>query len=91
VDPGALQHRHHELTGCPTLWEGKPINSCIKKLLACVHGRILWMDRLVPITVDLIAGITGIPTDGEKLKQYLEEKTRAKAISDEIKAKYGAE
>jgi hypothetical protein len=70
---------------------GKHINACIKKLLARVHGGILWMDRSVPITVDLIATITGLPTDGENPEQYLEDKTRAKAISDEIKAKYGME
>jgi hypothetical protein len=49
------------------------------------------MDRPVLITVDLIAGIIGLPTDGEKLEKYLEDKTRAKDISDEIKAKYGIE
>jgi hypothetical protein len=49
------------------------------------------MDRSVPITMDLIVAITGLPTDGKKLEQYLEDKTRAKAISDEIKAKYGME
>jgi hypothetical protein len=49
------------------------------------------MDRSMPITVDLIAIITRLPIDGENLEQYLEDKTRAKAISDEIKAKYGME
>jgi hypothetical protein len=47
------------------------------------------MDRSMPITVDLIVGITGLPIDGENPEQYLGEKTRAKAISYEIKAKYG--
>jgi hypothetical protein len=47
------------------------------------------MDRPMPINVDLIATITGLPMDGEKPEQYLEEKMKAKAISDEIKAKYG--
>ena len=79
------------LLDVPHFGRGNHINSYIKKLLACVHRGILWMDRSVPITVDLITGITWIPTDGENLKQYLEEKTRAKAILDEIKAKYGAE
>jgi hypothetical protein len=51
----------------------------------------MWMDRLVPINVDLIAAITGIPTDGDRPKQYLEDKTKAKAIFDEIKVKYGIE
>jgi hypothetical protein len=47
------------------------------------------MDRPMPIIVDLIATITGLPRDGENPEQYLEDKTRTKAISDEIKAKYG--
>jgi hypothetical protein len=47
------------------------------------------MDRPVPISVDLIATITGLPTDGEKPEQYLEDKTKEKAISNEIKVKYG--
>jgi hypothetical protein len=79
------------LLDVPHFGRGKHINAYIKQLLACVHGGILWMDRSVPITVDLITGITGLPTDGEKPEQYLEDKTRAKAISDEIKAKYGIE
>jgi hypothetical protein len=33
----------------------------------------------------------GLPIDGENLEQYLEDKTRAKAILYEIKAKYGVE
>jgi hypothetical protein len=70
---------------------GKHINGCVKQLLAMVHGGILWMDRPVPINVDLIAKITGIPMDGEKPKRYLEDKTKAKSISNEIKAKYGTE
>jgi hypothetical protein len=49
------------------------------------------MDRPVPINVDLIAEITGLPTDGEKPEQYLEDKTKEKSISDEIKEKYGIE
>jgi hypothetical protein len=68
---------------------GKHINGCVKQLLARVHGGILWMDRPVPINVDLIAAITGLPTDGEKPEKYLEDKTKEKAISDEIKDKYG--
>ena len=46
------------------------------------------MDRLVPINVDLIVEITVLPTNGEKPKQYLEDKTREKSISNEIKEKY---
>jgi hypothetical protein len=41
--------------------------------------------------MDLIVAIMGLPTDGENPEQYLEDKTKAKAISYEIKAKYGVE
>jgi hypothetical protein len=40
----------------PHFSRGKDVNACIKQLLACaVHGGFLWMDRPVPIDVDLIA------------------------------------
>jgi hypothetical protein len=49
------------------------------------------MDKPLLINIDLIAKITGLPTDGEKSEQYLDDKTQENAISNEIKAKYGAE
>jgi hypothetical protein len=70
---------------------GKHINRCVKQLLARVNEGILWMDWPVPINVNLITTITRLPTDGEKPEQYLEDKTKAKSISNEIKAKYGTE
>jgi hypothetical protein len=69
----------------------KHINGYVKQLLARVHKGILWMDRSVPINIDLIKMIIGLPIDGKKLEQYLEEKIKAKAISDDIKENYGAE
>jgi hypothetical protein len=53
----------------------------VKKLLARVHGGFLWMERHVPIDVDLIVKITGIPIDGVKPEQYLDDKTKEKAIT----------
>jgi hypothetical protein len=79
------------LLDIPHLGRSKHINKCVKQLLKRVHRGILWMDRLVPINIDLIAVITGIPRDGEKPEQYLEDKTKAKSISDEIKEKHGIE
>jgi hypothetical protein len=69
----------------------KQINGCVKKLLERVHGGILWMDRPMPIIVYFITTITEIPMDEENLEKYLEDKTKEKSISDEIKAKYGIE
>jgi hypothetical protein len=80
-----------KLLDIPYFRRGKQINECVKQLLTRVHKGILWMDRPVPINVYLIVEITGIPMDGEKTKQCLEDKTKAKAISNEIKANYGAE
>jgi len=50
-------------------------------------GGVLWIDRPIPINVELIATIIGLPMDGEKLEQYLEDNTKENVISDEIKAK----
>jgi hypothetical protein len=49
------------------------------------------MDRPMSINVDMIKTITRLPMDGEKPEQYLEDKTKAKAIFDEIKDEYGME
>jgi hypothetical protein len=46
------------LLDIPHFGHGKHINGCVKQLLERVHGGILWMDRPVPINVDLITTIT---------------------------------
>jgi hypothetical protein len=75
----------------PHFGRGKDVNACVKQLLALVHGGILWMDRPVSIDVDLIAEITGFPTDGENPEQYLDDKTKEKSLAEEMKKKYGTE
>jgi hypothetical protein len=47
---------------------GKDTNSCVKQIFACVHGGFLWMDRHVPINVNLIAKLTGLSIDGVKME-----------------------
>jgi hypothetical protein len=56
-----------------------------------MHEGILWMDRTMPINVDLIATITRLPTDGEKIEKYFKDKTKEKAISDAIKENSGTD
>jgi len=46
------------------------------------------MDRLYPIDVDLIANIIGLPTNGVKPKDYLDNKARDKEIVEEVKTKF---
>jgi hypothetical protein len=69
----------------PHFGSGKDVNACVKQILELVHGGILWMERPISIDVDLIVDITGLPIDGEKPKQYLDDKTKEKplAVGDE--------
>jgi hypothetical protein len=61
---------------------GKDANNYIKQLLGLVHGGIM------SINVDMIVEIIGLPTDGEKPHQYLDDKTKEKALAKEMKEKY---
>ena len=47
-------------------WWLNEVNACIKHLLACFHGGILWLETTVTIMVDLISDIMGLPKDGPK-------------------------
>jgi hypothetical protein len=88
---GLYKIRIINLLDIPHFGHGKHINESVKKILETMHGGILWMDSPIPINVDLIVSIIGLPTDGEMLEKYLEEKMKEKSISDEIKEKYGME
>jgi hypothetical protein len=70
----------------PHFGSGKNVGLYVKQLLPKIHGCILWMDRLVPIDVDLILKITGLPTNGVNLEDYLDNNSRDKDIAEEIKA-----
>jgi ATP-dependent phosphoenolpyruvate carboxykinase len=69
---------------------GKDVNRCVKQLLERVHGGFLWMDRLL-IDVDLIANITGVPTDGVNPEDYFDDKMKEKAIVKELKSQFGTD
>jgi hypothetical protein len=47
------------------------------------------MDRPIPITVDLIALITGLPNWGMDPALILDDKSKEKALAEEMKNKYG--
>jgi hypothetical protein len=67
------------------------VNNCVKQLLAVLHGGFLWLDEPVSIDVELISFITGLPSNGEKPTQYLDDKTKEKALAEEMKKTYGTE
>ena len=45
-------------------------NMCVNQILALFHGRTLWLDTPIEVTVDLIAEITRFPKDGLDPSQY---------------------
>jgi hypothetical protein len=49
------------------------------------------MEQPVSIDVEMIAVITGLPSMGENLAQYLDDKTKEKALNEEMKRTYGIE
>jgi hypothetical protein len=75
----------------PHFVHDKHINGCVIQISVRVHGGILWMVRVILINFYLITEIIGLPTNGKKPKQYLDDKTKVKSISDEIKENYGTE
>jgi hypothetical protein len=57
--------------------------------MVVTHGGYLWVEDLVSKDVDLIAFITGMPYRGEIHMQYLDEKTKEKALAEEMNNTYG--
>jgi len=57
--------------------------------MVVTHGGYLWVEELVSIDVELIAYITGMPSRGETLVQFLDDKTKEKALAEEMKKTYG--
>jgi hypothetical protein len=53
------------------------------------HKGYLWVEELVPIYIELIAYITRHPSQGENPTQYLDDKTKKKALVEEMKKTYG--
>jgi hypothetical protein len=77
------------LLDLPHFGKGQNAIECIKKLLAVTHGGDIWLDKVVPITVDLIAQIKGLPIRGMDPALFLDDKTKEKAPVEEMKKKYG--
>ena len=49
------------------------------------------MDKPVPISIEIIANIIGLPIQGMDPALFLDEKTKEKMIAEEMKKKYGTE
>jgi hypothetical protein len=55
------------------------------------HGRDIWLDKRVSIDIELIAHITRLPSWGMDLAQFINDKTKEKALAEEMKNKYSTE
>jgi hypothetical protein len=65
------------------------VTTCVKKLLAVTHGGDIWLEKPVLITIDLISQIIGLPTWGMDPVFILDDKSKEKALAEEMKNKYG--
>jgi hypothetical protein len=75
----------------PLFGRGKDVNSCIKQLFKVLHGGFLWLEEPISINVELISFIIGLPSNGKKLTQYLDDKAKEKDLAEEMKKTYGTE
>jgi hypothetical protein len=72
----------------PHFGRGQYATTCVKQLLAVTHGGDIWLDKPVHITIELITQITGLPTRGMDLALILDDKSKEKALAEEMKNKY---
>jgi hypothetical protein len=77
------------LLDLPHFGIGQYATTCIKIFFAVTHGGDIWMDKIVPITIEIIAQITGLPIQGMDPALFLDDKTKDKALAEEMKKKYG--
>jgi hypothetical protein len=63
------------------------VNNCVRKLLVVLHGGFFWLEE----PIELIAFITGLPSNGEKPMQYLDEKAKENDLVEEMKKTHGTE
>jgi hypothetical protein len=54
-----------------------------------LHGGFLWLNEPISIDVELILFITGLPSNGDKPMHYMDDKTKEKALTEEMKKTYG--
>jgi hypothetical protein len=85
------QHQILNLLDIPHFGRGRDVNNCVKKLMEVTHRGYLWVEEPVSIDVELISYITGLPSRGENPAQYLDDKTKEKALAEEMKNTYGTE
>ena len=62
---------------------------CVKQLLACFHGGTLWLNTPIPVIVDFISSIIGLPKAGEDPMQYIRGRDTDKRLVKQLKECFG--
>jgi hypothetical protein len=75
----------------PHFGRGQYVTACVKQLLEFMHGGDLCLDKPIPITIELIMQITGLPIQGMDPMLILDDKSKEKALAEEMKKKYGTD
>jgi hypothetical protein len=77
------------LLKCLHFGRGQYATTCVNQLLTVTHIGDIWLDRPVPIIVELIAQIIGLPSQGMDPALILDDKSKEKVLAEEMKKKYG--
>ena len=56
-----------------------------------MHGGDVWLEKPIPITIELITQIIGLPIRGMDPTLILDDKSKEKALAEEMKKKYGTD
>jgi hypothetical protein len=72
----------------PHFGRHQEVNSCIKLLLSCYHGRYLWLDRCVTMDPALIHLVTGLSMQGPDPQQLYPGKAADSSLAQCIKEDY---
>jgi hypothetical protein len=80
-----------KLLDIPHFGRGHDVNNCVKKLMEVTQGGYLWVEEPILIDVERVVFISGLPSLGEILAQFLNDKTKEKVLVEEMKKTYGTE
>ena len=61
----------------------------MKQILAFFNGGTLCLNMPIPVTLYLIASITGLPKDGEDLMQYIRGRDTDKKLAKQLNECFG--
>jgi hypothetical protein len=79
------------LLDIPHFGRGQYANICVKQLMVVTQGGDIWLDKLILIDVEIIVHITGFPSRGMDPTQFIDDKTKEKALMEEMKNKSGTD